>query len=100
MKYVQNAVWLLCALIVAACLDRLPDPPAINPSRIDARVLCLGNQLVSSTYDQPDRVVDFAGSYSAVQYPVLEYVLQPSLLVYRSSVIRQAADPSPPQLVS
>ena len=86
--------------MVAACLDRLPDPPAVNPNRIDAKALCLDTQLESAADHHPERVLNFSTYYSAVQYPVFENVFESTNFAHRLPLMRQAADSSPPVRVS
>ncbi len=41
MKSVSTIIWILCGLLVIATLDALPDPPAVNPSTAQCKVLQL-----------------------------------------------------------
>src|SRR5450759_905703 len=100
MKWACGTVWLLCALIVAAFLDRVPDPPAVNPDRVKSKALCVGSQFESSAYQQPDWRFNFRAAHFAASCPVCENVLEPSLSGCHLHLMRQATDSSPPRLVS
>lgn len=90
------STWLLCAFLMAAYLDRLPDPPAVGPHGNEAKAACLNDHREGSL-DQDRR---WTGS------------VLPSLVVVRwldsgtvsaaayygpcATQMRQASDSSPP----
>ncbi len=39
MKWVSCPIWILAALLVAATLDNIPDPPAVGPSAAVSKAL-------------------------------------------------------------
>jgi len=39
MKFISLGVWIVCALLLMAALDTLPDPPALNPNATACKVL-------------------------------------------------------------
>jgi hypothetical protein len=41
--------WLLCVLIISASLDRVADPPAINPHGPDIKALCFHHTVQSAS---------------------------------------------------
>jgi hypothetical protein len=95
-KFRTFTVRLLCALVVLASLDNLPDPPAVNPHPTGASVLSGGNH-VASFFDQnkpggpvhapplaPVYWFDFAKTFGAYA------------LTNCAPLVRQASDSSPP----
>ena len=90
------AVRLLCALVVLASLDKLPDPPAVTPYPTGASVLCGGNH-VEGFCDQNQAC---APSLSAPLFPVYWFDFAKTYaarcLINWAPLVRQASDLSPP----
>jgi hypothetical protein len=90
------ATWLLCAFILSAALDKVPDPPALRPGRKEAKAIRLDHhagvsphQAGKSFYSVPDvllpvRWFDF-GEVIGTGHPTPAVTL-----------VRHAADSSPP----
>jgi hypothetical protein len=96
MRPFSLAAWVLCALIVAACLDAVPDPPAIKPSKVEA----LSGILQSGHESLPQLRWSFGFQVTHEHLPVRCGVS--TLLVMTRGLAdcavltRQAADSSPP----
>jgi|SRR5579871_1387355 len=41
MKFISYLVLVVCALVLAATLDAVPDPPAVAPHAVSAKASCL-----------------------------------------------------------
>src|SRR6266850_880877 len=94
-KSIPIAALLLCALIVSACLDAAPDPPAVGPHGIEAAVRCLG--------DLESPPVQSLRCHSRLADPRIEVRWTAARLVFTAkrpvdlvAVVQRAADPSPP----
>ncbi len=62
---VSNAIWMLCALLVIATLDSVPDPPAVNPGTAQCKVVQLHDcscDAVSQLRDALNTFFPFSGS--------------------------------------
>ena len=59
--------WLLCVLILSASLDRVADPPAVNPHGSDLKALCILHAVETAA----DRIW-IGGSGSFVQPPQID----------------------------
>src|SRR5678809_211231 len=92
------AVRLLCALVVLASLDNLPDPPAVSPHPTGASVLSGGSH-VAACFDQNQPC---GASHSVPVFSVDWFDLAETLgarrLINDSPLVRQASDSSPPSL--
>jgi hypothetical protein len=90
------AVRLLCASIVLASLDNLPDPPALQPHPTGASVLRGGNH-VEGFCDQNQGC---APSHSAPSFPVYWFDFAKTFtarcLIDCAPLVREASDSSPP----
>jgi hypothetical protein len=94
-KSIPFAAWMLCALIVSACLDAAPDPPAVRPHGIEAAARCLG--------DLESPAVQSLRSHSCFADPRIEVRWTAARLVFTAkrpvdlvAVVRRSADTSPP----
>jgi hypothetical protein len=92
----QFAACLLCLLIVGACLDGLPDPPAVKP-RDNLKYW------VSQLHSQAPFAVDNRASdcsVSALHFHISLFsfgqIFEGQAPSYDSAVVQQAAGPSPP----
>ncbi|HEX5430709.1 MAG TPA: hypothetical protein VFW83_01985 [Bryobacteraceae bacterium] len=94
---VFGVIWVVCATVAAASVDRIPDPPAVTPHAIELRVKCSSPahcqpaparlSLCKVSVEQPRIVGWIAGqNISAAEVPSHLDLLTP-----------QAADTSPPQ---
>jgi hypothetical protein len=90
--------WLLCVLILSASLDRVADPPAVNPHGSDLKALCF-HHTVEAAVDRA-WMGGGVGSVSAPQVDPLwltgRQTSGTGLPGVRSTEMRQAGDPSPP----
>jgi hypothetical protein len=90
--------WLLCVLILSASLDRVADPPALNPHGSDLKALCSHHTV------EPAAHRAWVGSGSGfIPLPRLDasgfaqgQTSGAGLPSVRSTEMRQAGDPSPP----
>ena len=95
-KFRTLAVRLLCALVVLASLDNLPDPPAVNPHPAGASVISGGNHS-AAVFDQSQ----LGGpSHSAPLFPVYWFDFAKTFGAHApvtcAPLVRQASDSSPP----
>jgi len=85
------------AALVATSLDAVPDPPAVNPHGLDAKIA--GVRELPNTAD--DQILRFTLAYLAPQPPRHRSDLTEMGVAQRPSedlaVVACAADPSPPQ---
>jgi hypothetical protein len=89
-------VWLLCALIIAARLDRIPDPPAVKSGATDVRsdgFLC---PLQAYAGGELSNLSCVPGPRIATRWTALKYICDARLPIAEVALVRQAADPSPP----
>ena len=87
--------WLLCALILIASVDRVPDPPVVKPHQDKAATLCFSShQLATDQNRTLDRVLfDPSRQVRFVDWSFLSESKPPlPCTTYRS----QASDSSPP----
>src|SRR5271157_1976521 len=54
MRWVSCTIWILAALLVAAALDDIPDPPASNPRAAVCRVLHLRHYICETAIRRGD----------------------------------------------
>ena len=90
------ATWLLCALLMAASLDKIPDPPAVGPHGNEAKTAGLNDHREGSlnqsfkcawppvSFSVVVRWLDLGKAFAAVHQ------------VAHPSQMRQASDSSPP----
>jgi hypothetical protein len=100
-KFRPLAIGLLCILILAASLDKLPDPPALQPGRGDARAFCLdhhGEGSVDKDCACPRCCALIL--LSLVQGFGFEQVFETDPPGHYVILMRQASDSSPPSLAS
>jgi hypothetical protein len=89
-------IWVLCALIVIASLDAVPDPPIVNPQTVAAKAACL-RELPASPHE--DRwACEFFRASSHITWITLAWVHEPMRPSDRIALTGRAADPSPPTL--
>ena len=89
-------VWLLCALVLAASLDGIPDPPAEKSSAISVRASNLGGQLQACAGGELRSQLAVPGPRVVARWIALKHVYEARLPITEVALVRQAADPSPP----
>ena len=95
-KWQLAATWLLCALLVAASLDKIPDPPAVGPHGNEAKPAGL-NDHRDGPLSQTLKCTRPELAYPvAVRWLDLGKVFKIARHVPRASQMRQASDSSPP----
>lgn len=87
--------WAFCACVLAASLDRVPDPPAVTPHAVKI-------QAAGTNVHQPSEI----GSQSTTREICVRPAARPSpasdgapensLSASVAGLVQQAADPSPP----
>ena len=97
MRLSSCSVWLLCALLLCASLDTLPDPPAVRPCQIDIKTIPVTDLEISPI--SPLSCSCFAGPRIVVRWIALRQVLDIKRPVDLIALVQQAADPSPPVFV-
>jgi hypothetical protein len=91
---------LLCALILFASLDRVPDPPVVKPNRDKASVVCAYSPLATKCFPDRDPVFAVQTAFSSFTSPTL--ILHSRELISRNPSfppylkIWRASDSSPP----
>ena len=89
---------LLCVVVLAASVDRLPDPPALKPSRSEVK----SSGLKSHFYCAYDEDGQWAPVVVELMYPEQRFdfgsILKTAHPVRRASLVRQFSDSSPPDL--
>ncbi len=87
---------VLCVAVLAASVDTLPDPPALNPSRSEAKA--------SGPAPRFDGSCRLNGNFASVALTAMYvvrwldfgYVLETAQPIHRASLVRHASDSSPP----
>ena len=97
MKLILYIVLVTVAALVATSLDAVPDPPAVNPHGLDAKIAGV-RELPNTANDQ---ILRFTLAYLAPQ-PLrhrsgLPEIAGPQRPSEGLAVVACAADPSPPQ---
>ncbi len=96
MKLILYIVLVMLAALVVSSLDAVPDPPAVNPHGLDAKIA--GTRELPNTADEQS--LRFVRSCLAPQLPGHRSGLTESTAADRPSeelaVVACAADPSPP----
>lgn len=96
MKLILYIVLVMVAALVASSLDAVPDPPAVNPHGLDAKVA--GVRELPNTADEQS--LRFAWAHLAAQPPRsrsgLTEIAGPHRPSEELAVVACAADPSPP----
>ena|ERR1700690_1411682 len=89
-------IWLLCALIIAAALDNIPDPPAVKSGTTDVRAGGFMGPLQAFAGGELRNHSRLPGPRIATLWSALRHVFEARLPVTEVALVRQAADPSPP----
>jgi hypothetical protein len=96
MKLILYVVLVTVAALVASSLDAVPDPPAVNPHGLNAKIASV--RALPNTADEPS--LRFAWSCLAPQSPRrrsgLTEIAGPHRPSEEFSAVACAADPSPP----
>src|SRR5690348_6739468 len=87
---------LLAILILSASLDRVADPPAVNFHGTDTKALCLSHAIESAPGESVRRDRTLSTVYFEPCYFGLSDASEIEDRGSRATVMRQAADPSPP----
>jgi hypothetical protein len=94
MKWIWCVIWILGALLVIASLDKLPDPPAANPSGAAFKA-SLTHECAPGT---PSRFCEPARIFFRSTSQLTASDFSPVHLLHgRMVLMEQAADPSPPE---
>jgi hypothetical protein len=96
-KWHPFAIQFLCAFILLACSDQLPDPPAVRPDRNEAKTLRLSNHLEGAL----DQDQQWSGLVSAPLFTMRWFDTGKILEIGHpircaTLVVRQGSDSSPP----
>jgi len=99
-KWRLLATALLCVVVLAASVDRLPDPPALRPFRSEAKTSCLDPHFDGYCKDDGKSTgVAFTPVY-IVRWFDFGYVFEADHAIRHASLFGQASDSSPPNFVS
>ena len=91
------AIWLICAFILVASFDRLPDPPAVKPHGRMAKVLNVSGHHERCFDKDRDWSLSVRPPESRFDF---ETVLEAEHLIHLSRLMLQASDSSPPAFAS
>jgi hypothetical protein len=91
--------WMLCALLVTASVDNIPDPPAVKSPAVEVGARGFSSQLATSTPEDLKCHSFRSGPQFAARWVTLRRVLEPRIPADRIALVRQAADPSPPKFL-
>src|SRR5690348_9766802 len=86
------AISLLCVFILAASLDKIPDPPAVQPFRSGAEILCPVNHIGGCFDQEGNRARPFSAPLVVVRWFDFRIVFEPDHPLYCATLIGQAAD--------
>jgi hypothetical protein len=92
-------VWLLCALILAAALDSVPDPPALKSGTSDVRAGGVMGPLQAFAGGELRNRSRVPGPRLARRWIAFKHLFEAQLPVAEVALVRQAADPSPPNFI-
>ena len=92
------AIWLICAFILAASLDKVPDPPAVKPHGSAAKEL-RGSTHHEGSFEQ-DRNWSLSVPASVMRWFDFGGVFEPEHPIRCARLVRQASDSSPPSLTA
>jgi len=92
-------VWLLCALIIAASIDNIPDPPAVKSGTTDVRAAGAMGSLQADAGGELRNLSRVPGPRIAARWNALRSIREARLPIAEIALVRQAADPSPPAFV-
>ena len=99
MKLILYIVLVTVAALVASSLDAVPDPPAVNPHGLDAKIA--GARELPAAADEPS--LQFARACLAPQLSGrrsgLTTITAPRRASEELAVVACAADPSPPHFL-
>src|SRR5579872_372468 len=91
---------LLCAFLLVAGLDKSPDPPAVDPQGTDAKTSCLGKYLEGPFILPHKWPRAISAPVFVVRWFDFARVFKTDHPACSTSLVRQAADSSPPPLTS
>jgi hypothetical protein len=90
------ATWLLCAFLMAAYLDKLPDPPAVGPHGNEAKAAYLIDHREGSLNPGYRWARSLVPSLVVVRWLDSGIVFAAAHFVPCATQMRQASDSSPP----
>jgi len=98
-RWQLGAIWLLCAFLTAAYLDKLPDPPAVGPHGNEAKVASLNDHREGSLDQGRGWARSLLPSLVFVRWIDYGVVFAAACHVPCATQVRQASDSSPPSPV-
>jgi hypothetical protein len=97
MRTISRLIWILITLLIAASLDRAPDPPAANPA--GAQLTISGSHELSPAFDTP-AVFSVPSQMQEAEHLAMPDTTEPAPLINWIDPLERGADPSPPSLIS
>src|SRR5258708_5837571 len=88
--------WLLCAFILSAGLDKVPDPPALRPGRKEVRTLRLDHHPQRSPHQVSRPLYSVPDAFLPLRCLDLERVIDTGDRTPSAALVRQASGSSPP----
>ena len=95
-RAVWCGIWLLCALLVAASVDGIPDPLAVKSRSTEIRACGFDNTLPGFAGGELKCHAGLPDPRVATRGSALKQVFEVRLPNTEIALVRQAADPSPP----
>ena len=96
-KSVRIAAWLLVLTLLSASIDRIADPPAVNPHASQCFAFSLNHSLEAASAQSCQSAGWLQTNQSEPGWVYFALDARTHNPSRRATVIRQAGDPSPPQ---
>lgn len=99
-KWMPAVILLLCAVVMFASMDRVPDPPATKPQHVAVQTSSCTQHLEGGYVPSSFCAVNLGISLASVPLLAVRGGLTTKMPAFSVPLIRHAADASPPRLVS
>jgi hypothetical protein len=97
-KWMPVVILLLCAIVVFASIDRVPDPPATKPPHVAMHVSSLDLHLEAGSVHSSFCAMNLGVWIASAPLLAVEQYWTTIVPAYSGPLIRHAADASPPRL--
>jgi hypothetical protein len=94
-RVVSCVIWMLYVFILAASLDTLPDPPAVNTQRVEVKAEC---DLANAPELSLKSISNFSCIAIVVHWIGTHQIFEAQQSSDRIALTQHAGDPSPPAL--